>query len=200
MSIKVDVGLPPHNLLRSGFPIYLSIYLYFLSFIVVPLPPGCVLSIVAILCLPSFIPLKILYPGNCYHYYYQCFILTLLALALLPLWNTSLIFSISFRHIGHFLLVRYICTPHGRHVVTWPHGMNTKPHGSFKHTEQNPMDSSPSHLPFSTFETTWLTFPSPSDDTFMVIIYSSLLTTREKLGGSSNIILPGDVILTRLST
>ena len=55
------------------------------------------------------------------------------------------------------------------------------------------MDLSPSHLPFSTFETTGLTFPSPSDDTFMVIIYSSLLTTREKLGGSSNIILPGEV-------
>ena len=119
---------------------------------------------------------------------------------LVPLWNTSLIFLISFWHIGHFLLVRFIFTPHGRHVVTCPHGRKTKPHGWSQHTEQNPMDSSPSHLLFSTFETTGLTFPSPSDDTFMVIIYSSLLTTREKLGGSSNIILPGDVILTRLST
>ena len=74
---------------------------------------------------------------------------------LVPLWNTSIILSIFSRHIGHFLVVWYICPPHGRHVVRWPHGMNTaKPHGSFKHTEQNPMDSSPSHLPSSAFETT----------------------------------------------
>jgi len=119
---------------------------------------------------------------------------------LVPLKNTSLISVITPRQRGHFILVTCIFTPQPWHVVTWPHGMKINPHGLTQHTEQNPMDLSPSHLPFSTFETTGLTFPSPSDDTFMVIIYSSLLTTREKLGGSSNIILPGDVILTRLST
>ena len=68
--------------------------------------------------------------------------------------NTSLILSISSRQIWHFPPVRYIFSPHGRQVV-WPRGMNTKPRGLSQHTQQSdPMDLSPSHLPFSTFETT----------------------------------------------